>query len=316
MTSNTLIKVKIWALLALPLFIASTCEKPVTFKVDPPAPDLLVSSNFQDHSAIQVEVSKITYDAARVGQKEFINDAIVSIYEDNTLLEELAVVYPTTPRAQAVYSSSDIVPAIGKEYLIQVEVEGFRMVTARSIIPARVEIKDFTVGQVVETQTPESNLVFYNFPVYIAYDDPAGEENFYHLKIAQEIVEFSIIEGDTLPSRAFRRNINFSSELDDNFVNAYFAGGVLLQDDPFGGQYGFDMNVAINPGFQKLGRLFVELRTVSEEYYRFHNSLDRIEQQGGNTGGFQEAVIPYNNIENGSGIFAGYTAAMDSITIH
>ncbi|NRB51438.1 MAG: DUF4249 domain-containing protein [Saprospiraceae bacterium] len=315
MTSNTLIKVKIWALLAVPLFIASTCEKPVTFKVNPPEPDLLVSSNFQDHSAIQVEVSKITYDATRVGQKEFVNDAIVSIYEDNNLLEELEVVYPTTPRGQAVYSSSDIVPAIGKEYLIQVEVEGFQVVTARSVIPARVEIREFSIGQVQKSQSLEQNAIVYNFPVYIAYDDPDGEENFYHLKIAQEIVEFSIIEGDTLPSRSFRRNVNFSSDLDDNFVNAYFAGGVLLQDDPFGGQYGFDMSVPINPSFQKLGRLFVELRTVSEEYYRFHNSLDRIEQQGGNTGGFQEAVIPYDNIENGNGIFAGYTVAVDSIRV-
>lgn len=315
MTSNTLIKVKIWALLALPLFLASTCEKPVTFKVDPPAPDLLVSSNFQDQSAIQVEVSKVTYDAFGIGQKEFIKDALVGIYENDNLLEELAVVYPNTPRGQALYTSSDIVPAIGKEYLIQVEVEGFKMVTARSIIPARVDIRDFAIGPVEITQAQETNLVFYNFPVYIAYDDPAGEKNYYHLKIAQEIVEFSIIEGDTLPNRAFRRNINFSSDLDDNFVNAYFAGGVLLQDDPFGGQYGFDMNIAINPAFQKLGRLFVELRTVSEEYYRFHNSLDRIEQQGGNTGGFQESVIPYDNIENGSGIFAGYTSAVDSITV-
>lgn len=315
MTSNTLIKVKIWTLLAMPLLLASTCEKPVSFKIDPPAPDLLVSSNFQDQSAIQVEVSKITYDAIGVGQKEFITDAIVSIYENDNILEELEVVYPNTPRGQALYSSSDIIPTIGKEYLIQVEVEGFKMVTGRSIIPARVEIREFSIGQVKRSPALETNQVFYNFPVYIAYDDPAGEKNFYHLKIAQEIVEFSIIEGDTLPNRTYRRNINFSSDLDDNFVNAYFAGGVLLQDDPFGGQYGFDMNIVINPAFQKLGRLFVELRTVSEEYYRFHNSLDRIEQQGGNTGGFQEAVIPYNNIENGSGIFAGYTSAVDSIVV-
>ncbi len=142
MTSNTLIKVKIWALLAMPLLLASTCEKPVTFKVDPPAPDLLVSSNFQDQSAIQVEVSKITYDAIGVGQKEFINDALVGIYENDNLLEELQVVYPNTPRGQALYSSSDIVPTIGKEYLIQVEVEGFKMVTARSIIPPRVDIQE------------------------------------------------------------------------------------------------------------------------------------------------------------------------------
>lgn len=315
MTSNTLLKVKIWVLLTVPLLMASTCEKPVTFKFDPPAPNLLISSNFQDESAIQVEVSKVTYDALQVGQKEFVGDALVSIYEGNAFLEQLQVIYPTSPRGQAVYSTSDVRPEIGKEYEIQVEVEGFQIVTARSIIPARVEIRDFQVGQVAKTQEAGNNLMHYSFPVYIAYDDPTEEKNYYHLKIAQEIVEFSLVEGDTLPVRSFHRNINFSPDLDDNFVNAYFAGGVLLQDDPFGAQYGFDMNVTIHPNFQKLGRLFVELRTVSEDYYRFHNSLDRIEQEGGSTGGFPEPSIPYNNVENGRGIFAGYTAAVDSIAI-
>lgn len=315
MTSNTLLKVKIWVLLAVPLLMASTCEKPVTFKFDPPAPNLLISSNFQDASAIQVEVSKVTYDDLQVGQKEFVRDALVSIYQDNSLLEQLEILYPTTPRGQAVYSTSDVIPEIGKEYEIQVEVEGFQMVTARSMIPARVEIRDFRVGLVNKIEEPGSDLVRYTFPVFIAYDDPIDEKNFYHLKIAQEVIGYTLIEGDTLLGRSIRRNINFSSELDDNFVNSYFAGGVLLQDDPFGSQYGFDMSVAINPKAQKLGRLFVELRTVSEDYYRFHNSLDRIEQQGGGTGGFPEPAIPYDNVINGRGIFAGFTTATDSLII-
>lgn len=314
MTSNTL-KVKFWILWVVPLLMASTCEKPVAFKFESPAPSLLISSNFQDASAIQVEVSKVTYDDFQVGQKEFVRNAVVSIYEGSSLLEQLEVVYPTTPRGQAVYSTSDVRPEIGKEYEIQVEVEGFQTVTARSIIPTKVEIRDFRLGQVSKVEEPGSDLIRYSFPVFIAYDDPDGEKNFYHLKIAQEITEYTLIEGDTLFSRSNRRNINFSSELDDNFVNSYFAGGVLLQDDPFGDQYAFDMQVAINPGFQKLGRLFVELRTVSEDYYRFHNSLDRIEQEGGSTGGFPEPSIPYNNVENGRGIFAGFTSATDSLIV-
>lgn len=315
MTTNTLRKMKYLVLLALPIFCASTCEKPVNFKVEPAAPEIFISSNFKDESAIEVEVTKRTYDILQEGTEEFVSDAIVSILEGDDFLGQLDIVFPSIPRAKPIYSTSAFLPQNGKEYIIEVEVEGFQTIRARSIIPPRIEIAEFYVGDVIKTQSQGINNITYDFPVFVAYNDPAEETNYYHLKIAQEIVEFSIIEGDTMPGRSFLNTIKFSGENDNNFVNAYFAGGVLLQDAPFGRQYGFNMKMAINPTFQRLGKLFVELRTVSEDYYRFHNSLDHQDQQAGGTGGFPAPAIPYFNIENGSGIFAGYTQAVDSLQI-
>lgn len=315
MTTNTLRKMKYLVLLALPIFCASTCEKPVNFKVEPAAPEIFISSNFKDESAIEVEVTKRTYDILQEGTEEFVSDAIVSILEGDDFLGQLDIVFPSIPRAKPIYSTSAFLPQNGKEYIIEVEVEGFQTIRAKSIIPPRIEIAEFYVGDVIKTQSQGINNITYDFPVFVAYNDPAEETNYYHLKIAQEIVEFSIIEGDTMPGRSFLNTIKFSGENDNNFVNAYFAGGVLLQDAPFGRQYGFNMKMTINPTFQRLGKLFVELRTVSEDYYRFHNSLDHQDQQAGGTGGFPAPAIPYFNIENGSGIFAGYTQAVDSLQI-
>lgn len=315
MTTNTLRKMKYLVLLALPIFCASTCEKPVNFKVEPAAPEIFISSNFKDESAIEVEVTKRTYDILQEGTEEFVSDAIVNIMEGDDFLGQLDIVFPSIPRAKPIYSTSAFLPQNGKEYIIEVEVEGFQTIRAKSIIPPRIEIAEFYVGDVIKTQSQGINNITYDFPVFVAYNDPAEETNYYHLKIAQEIVEFSIIEGDTMPGRSFLNTIKFSGENDNNFVNAYFAGGVLLQDAPFGRQYGFNMKMAINPTFQRLGKLFVELRTVSEDYYRFHNSLDHQDQQAGGTGGFPAPAIPYFNIENGSGIFAGYTQAVDSLQI-
>lgn len=315
MTTNTLHKMKYLVLLALPIFCASTCEKPVNFKVEPAAPEIFISSNFKDDSAIEVEVTKRTYEVLQEGTEEYVRDAIVSIMEGDDFLGQLDFVYPSIPRAKPVYSTTGFLPQNGKEYIIQVEVEGFQMISAKSIIPPRVEIEEFYVGDINKTQNQSLNSITYDFPVYVAYNDPAEETNYYHLKIAQEILEFSVVEGDTMPGRSFLNTIKFSGVNDNNFVNAYFAGGVLLQDAPFGQQYGFNMRISINPSFQKLGKLFVELRTVSEDYYRFHNSLDHQDQQAGGTGGFPAPAIPYFNIENGSGIFAGYTQAVDSLQI-
>jgi hypothetical protein len=59
--------------------------------------------------------------------------------------------------------------------------------------------------------------------------------------------------------------------------------------------------------------MFAELRTVSEEYYLYYNSLSR--QRTGNNGPFADPVMIYGNVENGQGIFAGYNASVDSVAI-
>lgn len=315
MATNTLLKVQFGFFLLLPILLTSSCDKPGDFEIKIPAPSLFISSNFKDKSAIEVEVSKVTLKFLEETDVESVTNAKVTVFEGENFLEELDLVMPVGPRALPKYTTKNLNPQNGKEYVIEVQVDGFKTVRARSVIPSRVEIRNFSIGAVSKSFNPLENNVVYNFPVYISYNDPSSETNYYHLKIAQQIYEFKVVEGDTIKYGSLLRSIGFGPDNDNNYVNAYFAGGVLLRDDPFGGEYTFNMETIIDPSHQKLGQLFVELRTVSEDYYRFHNSLDHQNQQVGGTGGFEESITPYYNVENGNGIFAGYTQVLDSTLV-
>ena len=92
------------------------------------------------------------------------------------------------------------------------------------------------------------------------------------------------------------------------------VGGVLFSDEKFNGlnfSGSFPMHFELEPS-QELGKLIVELRSASDDYYFFQTSVTR--QQGPGVP-VQGEVAVYNNIENGQGIFAGYNLSIDSVAV-
>jgi len=84
-------------------------------------------------------------------------------------------------------------------------------------------------------------------------------------------------------------------------------GGVLFTDEDFDGQKAtltFYSLLSFNNAAHQ-GKVVGELRTVSKDYYLYHTSLSR--QIANKDRPFVEPISVYSNIENGLGIFSGYT---------
>ena len=60
------------------------------------------------------------------------------------------------------------------------------------------------------------------------------------------------------------------------------------------------------------GDFVIELRTVSEAYYLYHITLSR---QVNTDNPLSEGVVVYDNVENGEGIFAGYSSSFNSFKL-
>jgi len=60
--------------------------------------------------------------------------------------------------------------------------------------------------------------------------------------------------------------------------------------------------------------LYIELKRLSEQYYRFQKSYLEHLQTGLNP--FSDPIRVFNNIQNGVGVFAGASATLDSIRIN
>lgn len=295
------------------LFFAATCERPLDLGIEEPEPRLVVVSNFTNDKALEVIVSQ-TRSILSSEQTQYVLDAEVNLFEGGDFIETLDLV-PAVGKLAPYYTTRSFQPEVNVVYNIKVQAPGFDPVMAQSSIPGIIDINDFDIGNLVVSATNEGNQL-YSYDVFLSFDDPVEENNYYHLKFFQQIINYINIEGNTILLDSYLQQIAFSSSTDNNFVLAYFDGGVLFEDGPLNGKtiaYSFPLQVQIEPNSEILGKIFVELRTVSEEYYLYHNSLSR--QQSDPNLPFNEPVIVYNNINNGRGIFAGYSTSLDSIPV-
>lgn len=294
-------------------FMAATCERPLDLDIDEPEPRLVVVSNFTNDKALEVVVSK-TKSILSSSETEYVLNAKVELYQGENFIETLDLV-PPLGKLNPYYTTRVFRPEVNVVYNIIVEAPGFDLVMAQSKIPGNIAIESFDISNLVSFPINDGNVA-YRYDVMLSFEDPPAEANYYHLKFFQQIINYFNVEGDTILGEPYLQQIAFNSNSDNNFLIAYFDGGVLFEDGRFDGQmitYTFPLQVQVNPGTEILGQIFVELRTVSEEYYLYHNSLSR--QQSDPNRPFHEPVIIFNNIKNGSGIFAGYSTSLDSIPI-
>lgn len=302
----------LFLIFAVLILSASTCERPADLEIEGPEPTLVVVSNFSDQRVLQVQVSK-SIDALTGGAIEYVKDANVELFEKGEFIERLTLF--ESPVSPPYYTTYELKPKVGVHYNIRVEVPGFRIVSAESSIPPQIKIDQLQVSNVRQLDIGDQQRQF-DYNITLTFVDPGREKNFYHLKFFQQIKQYEVIQGEISITRVQYKEINFASINDNNSQVAYFNGGVLFEDGLRDGQriaYSFPLQTTIRTDREMLGKVIAELRAVSEEYYLYHSSLERQRDNPGVP--FTEPVIIYNNIENGKGIFAGYSAALDSLSV-
>jgi len=292
--------------------VGSTCERPVELPFDIPDPRLVVVCNFTGDAFFIVQVSK-SRSALDQSPEEYIANAKVDIYQGDTFIETLELV-PRGPEIRTPYYITRILkPVQGVVYTIQVEAPGFEKVMAQSSVPEATEILSFNLSDVV-IQPIENGNLRYEYTAEITFGDTPDEVNYYHLNLYQQLLAYELIDGDTSLVDSTIQTVIFSNSINNNLLLAHFGGGILFEDRAFqSNSIAIPVAVQINPQDKLIGKVYVELRTVSEEYYKFHQTLNR--QQNNPGGAFTEPVIVFNNIENGHGIFAGYNTITDSIQV-
>lgn len=310
MVDNT----RYWLLLSLLGWLGlSACEEPVDLGIELSSSQLVVTSNFAPHESVKVRVAKTVSVLNADRKDELILDADVAIYEGEELIADLYLVDPRF--GEPYYSAAGFLPQTNRAYTLEVAAPGLPPVSATSSIPEPIHINKYDIAALDKSYDWEAGQVDYTYEVQMDYEDPPLVRNYYHLNFYQQILEFEIVDGDTLVTDSSQLfPLEFSEANDDNFVYAAIIGGILLQDRPYPNGISFYLRHRLDPQRQKLGQLIVELRTVSDEYYRFYNSVSR-QQNSGAGGGLSQPVIEFNNVQNGRGIFAGYNKALDSLNL-
>jgi hypothetical protein len=213
----------------------------------------------------------------------FIRSAKVTV-SDGTNEEVLSLRSDKDRVPPYVYYGSKIIGEVGKSYSLKIEYLN-KVIKARTSIPDAVSIK--SAEYVKENPTDTTGFV------YLEFDDPVLEKNYYQIQTRLDKVEPIFIP-------ALYGNLN-----DENFVSSSVSLHVAR------GIYVFS-KTKYRPYFTDGDLVFIKLRTMSKNGFDFWNSWQN-EIVNGRSPIFPANTSLKSNIKGGIGVWEGYGQSMISI---
>ena len=298
--------------ISLMLFI-SACEVEIDIAIPDRQRKIVVNSLFEAETALSVNLTKSLsiLDGANV---VYLNDASITLYENNTELETLQYTDFGNYISQSVLRS-------GNTYEISI-LRNNQIASAVSSIPDKVEI----------ISIDSSTIRFFDMEYLqclIEFEDDPDQDNYFMFSIDHlryEIIEYSddfgIVRYDTITFT----DSYFESEdiIIDSWIYLENKNFILFDDSFISGKtyllnirINFDINNPYNIDMyldSKESIIYFNLYSVSEAYFKYFKTYSLHKDAQDNP--FSEPVQVYSNVENGLGVFAGFSFDSDSIALN
>ncbi len=270
-----------------PLLVS--CEVMVDVDVPFEKQQVTVNSFFNPDSlwSVQLSLNRHVLDSKPFQE---INDAQVILYEG---LDPVDTLLNT---GYGVFRSDNKKPEKERTYSVRVSVPGYDELFATSSTPLPATISRVEIFE-------SSNTM-----IRIRIQDNASEKNFYQL--------YAIVENDyydnnskQIVKRSGKTNLTSEHPAIRNESNSP-STAVLFTDALFNGNE-VEFTFATSGGGSSFhSGIDVIVRSLSEDAYNYLKTSHLNDENSGDP--FAQPINVYNNIENGFGIFAGYSASMYS----
>ncbi|TXF85691.1 DUF4249 family protein [Neolewinella aurantiaca] len=293
------------------MIVFSACEEPVELEgLAVQDPRLVVSANLFPGEPVKVRLTS-TLPTNGVLEVTDITDAEVSILEGNEVLEVLQY-QPGTEGNLGRYHSREFKPLVGRTYTLYASKNGYLPFEDDDSIPEPVPISNLSVTDL--NQFTVGDLTIYDFTLNINYDDPEFEENYYDLRISQLVTTYYINSvGDTATLTDKAKMVQPPGTTYDENTQVGEAS-ILVRDRPDRDGIQIRLQSRINPNTEILGRLFAELRTVSENYFDFQLKY-QMEGQALPIGvGAPQVNVP-DYSQRSLGVFSGYNRSIEFVEL-
>lgn len=292
MTSTRIMRGKLLPAFMITLFllIFPGCE--TIIKVDLPEHDplLVINAVIQPGSFWNVNVTR-SIGILETGPPANVPDATVEIWQDNQLLVNLAYA------GDGDYRSSANLPQAGIDYTLRVSAPGFDAIRADTRIPMVTPIDSAITSGSISTGTGDIDLAIY-------FTDRANEDNFYSLRIIDS----------NLPGPPGSEYLFFTSKEPALQGSNQFFG--IDEENTFEGIEALFDDVLLDGKHNRLDITYfdwsqfgqsaeVQLLTITEAQYRYALAADLQTETDDNP--FAEPVLIFSNIDNGLGIFTGFS---------
>jgi len=292
-------------IILIPLFIA--CTKEIEFNPKNQSVFLVMNSYLDPDHVLAVSVS---YSASIMEKlnKNIVSDALVKVYENETLLETLQF---DAVSSQYLGVSK---PSVGKEYKVTVVKDDFSSIEATSVIESAPEILKCTIKK--DNLNPR---VAY---ATITFKDPAGVKNFYRLVVTnedefREKPDWAQNDGNFPGAPWVYSNIAGVWSTDPNWDNTSSSAGLLddvppnifniFNDDLIDGkEYSLSFTFSLSRYPEAKNRTIICLQSITQDFHKYLKTFSAQYYFGDDF--MLEPIQVYSNVNNGGGILGSYNA--------
>ncbi len=284
-------------LLTCVMFIMAGCYEKVDWEFPAFGSKPVINSIMVAGSPVRVHVSLAV--AYRAEESVIVEDAEVRLYVDGEYAETL--VYQ-----EEGYYQSQLAAETGKEYVCEVHLDGFPVVRGSVIIPKPAGILDIEYIHIAGTDEegivyPALNITFENNPdIFTCY----------------EVIIYTYRNYGRVGQRYHRAwVINYTDPvlLNEGLPITVFSNEIIEDDS-----YTMTINYATGRMNHDYIPFRVEFRTVCQNYYNYARQLHLYEYYSEEpffTGGVLTPFTLYSNVENGYGVFAGFSSVTSAIIV-
>lgn len=298
-------------------FIFSSCEKKLDIDLPDSDKKIVVNGIVNPDSLMKVRISK-SLNVLDNGNVEYLSDAVVKLYKDDVLMEELN-------NMNSGYFMSSVFPEINANYKLTIDYSGLTSVNSEIQLKKAVNIVSVDTVSEVRINNYGDGYIDTSYIMHfeIKIKDDADKSDYYFLSLRAIIPVYDFIDDEYVIIASEETNMFFESD-DHVFRNSEWftldgMQGIVFTDEMFNGnEYSFDIEHYIFKNdefdYKQLGTMYyVKLLTVTEDVFNYISSYNLNQQTLYDP--FAQPVQIYSNIENGLGIFSGYTMSVDSLQL-
>ena len=308
-------------IIAITTILFSACEKILDIDIPDNRKHIVVNGIVNSDSLIQLQVSK-SQNVLDTDDILFLTNASVKLYANNTLIEDLI-------HADSGVYVSNVIPEIGVDYKINVEYDNLKSVNAHIMLQNPAEIISIdTIIELLdnvyeggESYGDEGLYQQYEIHYEVRIADTGNSNDYYFLALSrlQPIYDY---ENEIPVITGYEEMIEYYDSNDPVFRgsnNEYTLDkmyGKVFSDEIFNGK---EYNIDISTNYfkdefqEEPAKIYIKLLTVNSDIYRYITSFNLNQQSKYDP--FAQPVQIYSNIENGLGLFSGYTMDVDSLIL-
>jgi hypothetical protein len=278
---------------ALFLFVLFTsCELTVDIDVPFEQQKLVLNSFFNTDSVWAATLSANQHILDTLYEQR-VENALIVVYHAGAAVDTLMHL------SDGVYRADTGKPLPGKSYEIKAMAPGYPDVTSHSYVPLPTLITDIQVTKGASSEGYPEDVFHVKFQ-----DDPLVE-NFYQIYVEGES---DYIDFETAKIRKHRFRLGMATN-DPSVRSNEYSGfdGIFIKDVLFTNGNGAISFTTQGQVMDFYSYVIVTIRTLSKDYYNYKTTGRLQEDISDNP--FAQPINVYNNIDNGFGIFAGFSAS-------